>query len=746
MKAYSVHREVKPGLPVVRATLKNGAQIAAVELGRSQYGYPTLVSVGNPPMVPCPRIGAYNAKESTWWCSDEAEKPMPGEFVCPECGVKYTPWVKTTWDNHPGLHLDNPRVRGFGWSCEHPKAGQVYGRLFEVRLGQSQSGKPKLIGCQSDKDEAVLVRTDTDGGYKRNNYGGATVVAGEPKFIARASVATSSSYRLGNYSEGLVVMKPGDVIKMTFSDGETALALFFKDGQLTVCPFGQWQAGQAGESVQKGADSAETLYSSMAAYTFAPGGLSVGIQTQTLGSGGHGLILGPRGGSWRIRERVTLAAVNLPEVITHAGVTKSGKSLVLVASDQVESGKYLVRVDTDGLRKGGYTGAVAFRGNPVLLAEGYMEIGTQNVQHHRDQLWVLAAGDVLRVGQTYEEYYSSDHATYIKEGVVVTEKFRDWALREARRDPAPFIAAGWCPMDRLPAEWMGKVIEVCDAVRDDYLHAPFILESVKPVTIVGGWDSFKESDRFRVAINTSMVWAKLRLDLTPEAPKNVTKVEETIEFGDPPFASGTRKYARIKTVIEHHEASFGYPARDETFFVIAVDGAVAEKFQITVYEHSGQRHEAKESLGQVEMTWTLRDAFGKYRRLRLPEGHNEQLNGAFAIEFVQPRRGSWYMNLLTPEMLEKEKEQILAEVKANLPLRHWAKAIPNKPGAFGMPVGEDGWTPCEPDKASKWVMYERERKWPDSHPDAFVMVPMKGFRSKSTGVTFAALVADYTRP
>lgn len=616
-----------------------------------------------------------------------------------------------------------------------------------------KDGKPEKVFYVLERSrgnsDAILVRINTEGTYTKNTSGGWRTVAGKPEDVTSGYGAYGLAGRIGNWDDGLVIMRPGDVLCVKRSGGHKNRpdALYFNEekGVLEVADFEEWQALTAMNHVQETSVETEVLYGVMPVFVFSPAGLKKGIETVAIGIG-RGFQLGPRKGAWRIDKKVTVAVANdLPIYVTEAAVAKSGENFILVNSMKVESGKYLVRIDTDGLRKRGRTGAIAVRGAPTLLTEGWMEIGTENVEHHRDQLWVLAEGDVLRVGQTYEEFYSSDDAILIKDGEVVTEQFRDWALREARRDPAPFIADGWCPIDCLPAEWVGKVVEACDAKRESS-RSPYLLKAVRPEPVfMGGWDSLKPEDRFSVAVTSDVVWVKLRPELNAEAQTNILEVKEVVEFGDPPLPSGKRVFATISIEHAHHEASWGHSASDETVYVIQVADVPASKYRVTRYQKSGQNREDKEPLGQVQETWTLRTPAGIYCRLRLPEGLTEP-NGEYAVEFVDPRRGGWYVEVFLQEALDREKEQILAEVKAGLQLRRWARPIPGKAGLYGMPVSEDGWTPCEPEKASKWVMYEEDHRWPNSYPEAYVLVSMKGYRSKSSGATFAALVADYTRP
>ena len=123
------------------------------------------------------------------------------------------------------------------------------GQLQHAVTGKTRSGKANLIGIDADQgDSAVIVRINTDRGYRKNTHGRCETIKGNPETIVSTSAPTSSSrdVRLGSYFDGLVKMWPGDVIKVTLSSGHNAkpYALHFDaQGQLTVSLFEDWQAG-----------------------------------------------------------------------------------------------------------------------------------------------------------------------------------------------------------------------------------------------------------------------------------------------------------------------------------------------------------------------------------------------------------------------------------------------------------------------------------------------------------------------
>lgn len=491
--------------------------------------------------------------------------------------------------------------------------------------------------------------------------------------------------------------------------------------------------------------AADLLFATMPAFSFSSDTrwtLQRGIGTMVIGTG-RGFQLGPKGDGWRSFERVTvMTAEGLPEIVERAAVTKSGKNLILVKSDRVEAGKFLVRLNTESFRKRGYTTATIIRGQPTKLAEGSMHHGSANPISHYDMLWVIGEGDVLRIGQQSEEY-SSDHALFVEGGELKLEQYYAWELRDARRDPTPYIIKGWCPIELLPEAWIGKVVALGDADKASVTGGTYGVTAVKPEILLNmRWDELTQREgNPNVHPWPGTVWAQLTGQEMSAKP-SVSSVEEKFEFSNPPMSDGTRVVATIKTVHEHHEASWGHQAYDSTEYELEIQDVPARKVKVTHYEISGSSREEREDLGEVKTVYRVKDS-GQYK-IHLPEGVTE-LDGEVAVQFVEPKRSGWFINVLTQEFLDREKEEILAEIRENLPLRKLARQIPGEENIFGMPVGEDGYTPCAAEEAKSWVLFERWFKWPNAFTEAFVMVHYKGYRSKSTGATFEALVREFKR-
>ena len=460
-----------------------------------------------------------------------------------------------------------------------------------------------LSKSQKSSEGAVLVRIDTEGTYTRDSIGSWKTIKGNPETIVEGYGAYGDAGRIGNWDDGLVIMRPGDVLRVKRSGGykNRPDALFFDaDGNLTSMDFEEWEALQALEQAEEAvhAETAEKpanlLYGFMPAFSFTRDTgwkLELGIGTSAIGTG-RGFQLGPKDDSWRLFMRITvMVSKGLPEIVSETAVAKSGENLVLVKSDQFEAGKFLVRISTQGLRKGGWTTASAVRGDPQLLAKGTMDHGTQNPIHHDDMLWVIGEGDVLRIGQRSEEY-SSDYVFFVENGELKLDNFFAWELRDARRDPAPYIIKGWCPMDRLPESWVGRVIWTYDAEKSHTGGKAYGLTSVKPeVQLNMEWDRltpYEDNPNFRPL--DTYVWAQVT-DKVMNALAEVKSTEEVIEFDKPIMHIGTQ--------IKAHVVPSGGQYR------ITIENVPARKFLVTKYQKAGQEMEERKPLGDVKATYTF---------------------------------------------------------------------------------------------------------------------------------------------
>lgn len=603
-----------------------------------------------------------------------------------------------------------------------------------------QDGRPSrpfyvLAADPRPSDEAVLVRVNTEGVYTRNMTGYFTAAKGKPETVVSGEGRHGLAGNLGGWQDALVVMREGDALRVIIEGGSKTsnFALFVEAGQLRAMLWQEWEAYDAARTARQAPP--EIVFGRMPAFTFQRGAsATLGIEVKADTSAGLSVVLGEdkRGSVYTL-----VPVLGVVDSFTTAAVVKAGGKIALSQNAEPdEPGAVLVRVHPDQPSHVSlYTSL--YRGEAVKVADGRISSGIAGYSGSApDELWVLKPGAIVVVG-TY------DHKWRVLEniqGTLQVSQWADWELAEARRDPTPFIADGWAPADMVPAEWVGSVVVCCDKSRMHLNGGPCGLLSVKPVLLDYGWDQLTKDRNYTLPLSEGAVWVQRRPELQMAAPTTVQATDEEIRFGSPPLPVGRRLQATIVT--------------ESGDYRVTVANVPALKYRVTRYDKSGQDHSQEEFLAEVEgQTYTatfhaMRDGFlycdkgGGY--LTLPDGLKE-LNGEYAVELQMARGSGWYLHVLGQQQLDAERERMLAEVAERAPLKRLVRPIPGQPGIYGMPVGEDGW-PCEATQASKWVLYMEVHRWPNTDPDAFVLEPMKGYRSKSTGATFRDLVRDFTRP
>lgn len=101
-----------------------------------------------------------------------------------------------------------------------------------------------LAKPESVNDQRVLVRINTDVVYTRGCVGQWKTISGEPQDLVVGQGAHGDAGRTAQWYDGLVVMKPGDVIKVIPDGGHKTgvYALFFEGKKLTLMPFEEYEA------------------------------------------------------------------------------------------------------------------------------------------------------------------------------------------------------------------------------------------------------------------------------------------------------------------------------------------------------------------------------------------------------------------------------------------------------------------------------------------------------------------------
>ena len=111
-----------------------------------------------------------------------------------------------------------------------------------------------LAKPNNNTDNRVLVRIDTGVVYTRGSNGHWSTKAGEPITLIKGYGAHGLAGRTASWDDGLVVMKPGDVVRVVPDGGHKTgiYALFFnQSGTLSFMPWNDYEAMTAVESAEK---------------------------------------------------------------------------------------------------------------------------------------------------------------------------------------------------------------------------------------------------------------------------------------------------------------------------------------------------------------------------------------------------------------------------------------------------------------------------------------------------------------
>lgn len=496
----------------------------------------------------------------------------------------------------------------------------IRGQLLAAAPNQvrPRNGQPfwTLAEGQGGSDALVAITTNT--GYKKSTHGWFGRMVGSPQVLISDLMPTSqASVNKASAMLGLVWMKPGDVVEVSWSTGGPATVLFFNaEGQLTSAKKQDWQAGQAAVS------TVETSLETMPVYTFAKANrtwaLTEGVETVEI-PGGRGLKLGPPANSkWRVqRHAVVGVAPGFPPMVTRAAISMSGENFVFTTSQKEEVGKVLLRT-SDG---------EAHRGSPQVLTYGYMEHGTVNIDVSRDQLWLVSEGDVVK---------SCGHAMWVENGQLHAQPFNTWRLADAKRNPDAYIAEGWAPVGFVPAEWIGRVVETYDVNRQQDGDT-YKLVSLRPGLLLDyGWDMNPPKRHEFFALDT-VVWVKLRADLNPAYTWVQVGEREEVRLADPYFPVNERRPARVTTKRVVREYSSGTKTYAYTLAFIAD----AERVKITTFRKGDEEMEEVIVLGPTtkEVTVTVSP-------FRLESGRMGEIYGELMIHRQSHRKNpdSWHIH------------------------------------------------------------------------------------------------------
>ncbi|MFA5886229.1 MAG: hypothetical protein WC863_00435 [Patescibacteria group bacterium] len=132
----------------------------------------------------------------------------------------------------------------------------IDGKIFEAHPVRITVGKGTdkernffvLAKSIDNADPRVIVHVNTECVYTRDTVGKWTMKVGAPETIVKAYGAHGIAGRIGNWDDGLILMKPGDVLEIRPEGGHKvdSYALFFDaEGILTSMVWKDYEAMQA---------------------------------------------------------------------------------------------------------------------------------------------------------------------------------------------------------------------------------------------------------------------------------------------------------------------------------------------------------------------------------------------------------------------------------------------------------------------------------------------------------------------
>ncbi len=378
----------------------------------------------------------------------------------------------------------------------------INGRVLDAHPAKitlpPRDGKPEKSFYVLEKPrqhggDAVLVRVYTYTSYIRGGRGCWRRIAGEPMTLISGYGAFGAAGRVGSWDDGLIVLRHGDVLRVSPSRGQHSYALWLEAGRPVTATWQDYENLQAVEKAQQVLEQAaetpedlDVIFGQMRTFTFAGGQITAGLKV-TKGATGPVIAFGESG---RGRSLVEVPLVGLDvtkqsdnygresEVVETASVVKLDEKAaparysweqpkVNTIYGLTQTGKsedaFLVRVSTAGPYTKGTTGTVdPWKGSPVVITSGSGAHGDAGrVGGWDDVLLVVREGDVLFVRSEGGYKSAGPWALYVEGGELKVEFWQEWKLRDAKNDPEFYVAQRTAPMGHTPSEWVGQVVTVC---------------------------------------------------------------------------------------------------------------------------------------------------------------------------------------------------------------------------------------------------------------------------------------------
>lgn len=438
----------------------------------------------------------------------------------------------------------------------HRSAEAVNGKVMEANPVKitlpAKDGKPEKVFYVLEKprseDGRVLVRVNTSWCYTKHSGGGWSTLAGTPETLIKGYGAHGLAGRIGNWDDGLVSMRPGDVLRVKPEGGHKvdSFALWVDENNkpqtATLEDWENLQAVSKAEAMIAEAkatvDTLPVFHGEMPCFTFESGKIQLGIKVEKgitglvvkMGEDGRGRKLTevPLVGEFEVQDGLigfaAVAKLSEQEIPARYSFDKPEKKVIygLTHSAQDEKDAFLVRVNTGaGYTRRGDGYWETWKGNPEVITQGSGADGDAGrIGSWKEGLNVLREGDVMFV---HPSGGGSSYALFVSGGKLHCEKWMTWKMADGSRDPQFYVGKGTAPWGHVPSDWIGKVVSVLEFVKayrygdSDSMETRNTGEliSTKPFVLNLGYEA---RDRHDVTVNSG-TWVKL------EADKQVQRVE-----------------------------------------------------------------------------------------------------------------------------------------------------------------------------------------------------------------------------
>lgn len=364
----------------------------------------------------------------------------------------------------------------------------------------------------------VLVRINTETSYVRGAHGHVVTVAGNPETITGGYGAYGDAGRIGTWTDSLVIVRTGDVLRVYPSRGSSN-ALWLENGKPVTAPWQDYENLQAvatAETRLAEADTSEALkpvFGQMPAFTYVgKGEIRSGLQVST-GTTGPVIALGERGRGRKLTEVPIVGCETSGRLESAAVVQLTDTIYGLTVSDQTDDG-ILVRVTAKSSVHREYWRTKILRGEPTKLAEGMFAGGHAGYAGSVDDtLWVLGTGDAVVV-----EGSKKFRVIENENGNAVATKWDEWEIADAAKDPKSYAEGGKTPWGYVPTDWIGKVVSIQE-IREENINGDVVMSmldvatgelvSTNPMVLNLGWDGRDRVEQTFIA----GTWVKLEMDM-----------------------------------------------------------------------------------------------------------------------------------------------------------------------------------------------------------------------------------------